>query len=101
MVTAVTNPRSTGVSTMTVAFNRPVSGVNLADFSLTLNGGANLLTAAQTLSTSDQQTYTIGNLAGLTAADGNYVLYLTAANSGIAHTSGTSRWPATPRIAGR
>src|SRR5205823_2271761 len=52
------------------------------------DGGPNLLTAAQVLTIADGRTWTLGNLAGLTAPDGNYLLSLTAAGSGIADAAG-------------
>src|SRR5207244_14995 len=44
----------------------------------------NLLTGSQTLTSGDNITWTLNNLSGITALDGNYVLTLTAAGSGIA-----------------
>jgi hypothetical protein len=84
------NPRNTAVSQLTITFNQAVSGFDLADLQLTRNGGSNLLTGAQTLTTSDNITWTLGNLAGLTAAAGNYVLNLTATSSGITDTAGNA-----------
>ena len=55
----------------------------MADLSLTRNGGANLLTGAQTLTSGDNINWTLGNLSGLTGTDGTYLLTLTAAGSGI------------------
>ena len=68
-------------------FNKPVTGVSLASFSLTSGGGPNLLTSAQTLTTSDNITYTLGNLGPLTNSDGNYSLSLVASPS-ITDSSG-------------
>ena len=82
--------RSTAVNEMTITFSEAVTGVNLAALSLSLNGGPNLLTSAQTLSTSDNVTFTLGNLAGLTASQGNYTLNLTAAGSGITDIAGNA-----------
>ena len=90
-ITAVTpNPRNTAVSTMTIHFSEAVSGFGLADLSLTRNSGGNLLTSSQTLTTSDHVTYTLGNLGGLTAAQGSYVLTLTVSGSGIADAAGNA-----------
>ncbi|MFO0800037.1 MAG: Calx-beta domain-containing protein [Gemmataceae bacterium] len=77
------DPRTTAVPAVTVVFTEAVTGFDLADLSLTRDGGANLLTASQTLTTGDNVTWTLGNLAGLTAASGTYTLTLTAAGSGI------------------
>src|SRR5205823_3154352 len=52
--------------------------------SLTRNGGGNLLTGSQTLTSSDGgQTWTLGNLGSLTATGGQYLLTLTGSGSGI------------------
>ena len=86
IVDVVPDPRNAGVATITIAFSEPVTGFNLADLSLT-RGGANLLTASQTLTTTDNVTFTLGNLAGITGTGGNYALTLNAAGSGIADLS--------------
>ena len=62
----VPNPSSASVSSVTITFSEPVSGFDLTDLQLTTAAGANLLTADQTLTTSDNQTWTLGNLDGLT-----------------------------------
>jgi hypothetical protein len=81
-ITAVTpNVRNTTVNTISMVFTEPVLNFDLADLSLTLGGSSNLLTAAQTLTTSDGgKTWTLGNLAGLMTADGVYSLTLAVAN---------------------
>ncbi|HEX4793734.1 MAG TPA: S8 family serine peptidase [Humisphaera sp.] len=62
-----------------ISFSEPVFGLTLGDLSLTLNGGSNLLTADQTLIASpDDLTYTLGNLAALTANAGTYQLTIHA-----------------------
>ncbi|HYO10712.1 MAG TPA: hypothetical protein VER17_17235 [Tepidisphaeraceae bacterium] len=76
------------VDSISVSFAEPVSGVDLGDFSFGPAGGANTLTAAQTLSTTDGVTYTLGNLTGLTQFAGRYLLKVNAANSGITDASG-------------
>ena len=83
------DPRTGAVGTITIVFSEPVTGFDLADLALRRNGGANLLTAAQALTTADGRTWTLGNLAGLTAAAGTYVLTLTAAGSGIRDAGGS------------
>jgi hypothetical protein len=70
---ALTSPGAT--DTAIVSFDEPVFGLTLSDLSLTLNGGQNLLTNAQTLTASaDHSSYTLGNLSGLTADAGTYAL---------------------------
>jgi hypothetical protein len=68
--------RHTAVPSMKIVFSRPVSGVSLAALALTSSDGANLLTSAQTLTTSDHITYTLGNLGSLTGRAGGYTLSL-------------------------
>ena len=83
-ITAVTpNPRSIGVSQMLITFTEAVNGFDLSDLRLTRNGGANLLTASQTLTTSDHIVYTLSNLDRLAAIRGDYELTVVAAGLGI------------------
>jgi hypothetical protein len=77
------DPRTTPINSVQIVFNEAVTGLDLADLSLKRDGGANLLTGSQTLTTTDNITWTLGNLAGLTTAIGAYNLTLTAAGSGI------------------
>ncbi|HKD37653.1 MAG TPA: fibronectin type III domain-containing protein, partial [Pirellulales bacterium] len=77
------SPILTSVASMQIVFNEPVSGFAPSSLSLSLNGGANLLTSSQTLTTSDNQTYTLNNLSSVTSAVGTYVLKFTAAGSGV------------------
>jgi VCBS repeat-containing protein len=88
VVDVTPDPRRTPVGSITIVFSEPVVGFDRADLRLARNGGANLLTAAQTLTTVDGRTWTLGNLAGLTAAPGQYVLTVSAAGSGIADAAG-------------
>lgn len=81
------NPTNAAVSSMQIVFNGPVSGMSLSDLSLSLGGGPNLLTSSQTLTTTNDTTFTLGNLASLTAANGVYTLSV-AANSGIKNQNG-------------
>ena len=83
------NPRNTAVDTVTITFSEPVSGFALSNLQLTLGGGANLLTSAQTLTTTDNTTWTLGNLAGLTAASGTYALTLSP--TGIFDAAGNAQ----------
>jgi hypothetical protein len=84
IVDVIPDPRDTSVDTITITFSEPVTGFDLADLSLTRGGGANLLTGAQTLATTDNRTFALGNLGALTGVSGTYTLTLTAAGSGIA-----------------
>ncbi len=90
-ITSVTpNPRSNPVSQMTIVFSEPVFGFDLTDLALSLNGGGNLLTGSQTLSTGDHITWTLGNLNSITGASGNYVLDQTLAGTTITDTAGNA-----------
>jgi trimeric autotransporter adhesin len=76
------NMRNTPVDSIPITFSEPVTGFDLSDLSLTLNGVSVSLSGA-TLTTNDNTTFTLGNLGGLTTAEGTYVLNLPAAGSGI------------------
>lgn len=91
-IVAITpDPRSTPVESVTINFSEPVTGFDLADLRLTQDGGANLLTAAQTLTTPDGgATWRLGNLADLTATSGNYSVTLITAGSDIADAVGNT-----------
>lgn len=78
------DPRSTSAGNVTISFNEDVTGVDIADFSLTRNAVAVSLTGL-TVTQIDKMNYRI-NLGGLTAEDGTYVLTLTATGSGIRDT---------------
>jgi hypothetical protein len=82
--------RAAAVSQMTITFTEPVAGLDLGDLSLTrtTDQTVSLLPATATLTTSDNVTWTLGNLDPLTAASGIYRLTLTAAGSGIADAGG-------------
>ena len=88
IVNVVPDPRTTAVGSILIVFSEAVSGFGVGDLTLKRDGGANLLTGSQTLTTSDGVTWTLGNLAGLTAELGNYVLTLVAAGSGIVDGAG-------------
>ncbi|MDB5388337.1 MAG: hemagglutinin/hemolysin-related protein, partial [Planctomycetaceae bacterium] len=82
------DPRSTSVSSLTIVFSKAVNGFDLSDLSLSRDGSPNLLTGAQTLTTSDNITYTLGNLTGITGLAGSYALSLSALNSGVQDSLG-------------
>ncbi len=91
MITSVTpNPRTSPVSQMTIVFSEPVFGLSLTDLTLALNGGGNLLTGSQTLTTSDHITWTLGNLNSITGTSGNYLLNQTLAGTTITDTAGNA-----------
>jgi hypothetical protein len=73
---------------MTIRFTEPVFGLSLADLIFTRNGSPDLLTGTQTLATTDNITWTIGNLAPLTTAAGTYTLSFAGAGSGVSDRAG-------------
>ncbi|BAP54802.1 Na-Ca exchanger/integrin-beta4 [Thioploca ingrica] len=72
-------PDSYKVSTITIQFNEAVKNFDLSDLKLTLDNGSNLLTNAQTLTTTDDITWIVGNLDSLTETVGNYTFTVIAA----------------------
>ncbi len=75
-ITHVTDPSGSAISSISIVFSEPVNGLALANLTLTRDGGPNLLTGLQTPTTSDQITWTLDNLAGVTSYAGRYVLTL-------------------------
>jgi hypothetical protein len=75
------NTRNTSVSSLDVTFSVPLNPVTFTDAALTLidNGGENLITSAVTIALVSGSTYQINGLSGLTAANGNYTLSVSAA----------------------
>jgi hypothetical protein len=84
------DPRTTAVDKITIVFSEAVAGFDLADLSLTRDGGSHLLTASQTLSTTDNVTWELGNVSALTGTGGSYVLQLTASGSGVTDLPGNA-----------
>ena len=83
------DPRASPVDAVTVRFSEPVTGFDLADLRLTRDGlPLDLLTSGQRLTTTDNMTFTLSNLAPLTALPGAYSLALPAAGSGVADVAG-------------
>jgi hypothetical protein len=103
------DPRTTAVDTITIEFSEAITGLDLGDLSLTRNGGTNLLLGSgATLTTSDNVTWELGSLSGLTRKAGTYVLTLPTASSGITDLAGNSlaadasdAWLTNSTIAGR
>jgi hypothetical protein len=63
------DPRTSPVSSIAVVFSEPVTGFDLADLTLVRSGNSVPLTGA-TLTTSDNVTWTLGKLDGLTSVAG-------------------------------
>src|SRR5205823_2082108 len=76
------NPRNTTVPSIPITFTETVSGFDLSDLTLTHNG-LSVSLAGAALTSNDNIHWTLANFSGMTAAEGTYVLTLTAAGSGI------------------
>ena len=90
IVNVTPDPRTSAVSSITIVFSEAVVGFDLADLTLTRSSDSNLLTDAQTLSTSDNVTWVLGDLSSLTSAAGIYQLQLTATSAGIQDLAGNA-----------
>jgi hypothetical protein len=109
IVDVTPDPRREQLSSITVRFSEPVTGVDKADFTLTRNGGSNLIGSGQSVSTSDGGlTWTFGGLWSVTAMAANYVLTLNAGNAGITDIAGnpltsgaTEAWEKDAMVVGR
>ncbi len=87
--TVTPDPVSGLVTSVQMTFPEAVNGVDYSDLRLYRNGGANLLTSAQTVSASaDKKTFTISNLDSMTWVAGSYTLQIVAGNSGITTVAG-------------
>jgi hypothetical protein len=65
--------QTVAIGSLAIAFSEPVTGFNLQNLQLTLNG-ANLPLDGATLTSSDNEHWTVGNLGGITGASGAYSL---------------------------
>lgn len=72
------DPRNSFVPSVQVTFTEPAAGLTAANFTLT-RGGAAVDISGAVLSTADNVTWTLENLAGATGAEGLYVLEVSAA----------------------
>ena len=84
------NPRNTVVDSLTVVFSEAIRAntFNYQDLSLTLDGGANLITNSVTISQIDPNTFQINNLTGITGNIGQYQLTVNA--TGIQDLAGNA-----------
>ncbi|MBD2158135.1 Ig-like domain-containing protein [Leptolyngbya sp. FACHB-16] len=80
------DPRSTSTPSITLNFNKAITGLDLSDLILTRNGTSIALTNT-TLTTTNNTSWVLGNLSALTTALGSYTLVLKAA-SGITDAVG-------------
>jgi hypothetical protein len=84
-ITAVDPDPSHGpVAFVDIAFSDLVVGFDISDLEMSRDGGANLLNGQQSLSTTDQRTYRLSGLSGLTGWLGSYELRLKSSGTGIA-----------------
>ena len=86
IVDILPDPRSSPVGLVEIVFSEPVSGVDINDLSLTLNGDAVSLAGLSVNQIADDQ-YTI-DLTSVTPAGGTYTLTLVAAGSGVIDNAG-------------
>jgi hypothetical protein len=84
------DPRTAAVSLIPINFSQAVAGVDLADLSLTRDGGSNLLTGTNAPTTSNNVVFNVPSLSSITNVSGSYTLALTAAGSGITDAAGNA-----------
>ncbi|MEC7556086.1 MAG: choice-of-anchor Q domain-containing protein [Planctomycetota bacterium] len=89
------DPRASVAGLVTVDFTEPVTGVDVADFTLTVDfggggGPSNIPLAGVAVVQVTPSQYTLDLTGGQTAMDGTYVLSLNATNSGIADLAGNA-----------
>ncbi|HEY7115819.1 MAG TPA: lamin tail domain-containing protein, partial [Tepidisphaeraceae bacterium] len=82
------NPRIVSLSQLQIAFNEPVTGFDLADLHLTRDGGSDLITGGETLTSNDGKTWMLSGLGNLTSLPGAYQMTLKALGSGIKDSGG-------------
>jgi len=87
-ILGVSTPRLTTVDEVTIEFSSEVIGFDVEDLELSLNGGNNLLTDGQTLTTNDNRSFLLASLADVTAASGYYTISLVSSESDIVDAAG-------------
>jgi len=68
------NPRNTAVDAILISFSEAPADFTLADLKLTRDGGANLLTGAESLISIGDNLWLLSGLSSLTATGGTYTL---------------------------
>jgi autotransporter-associated beta strand protein len=93
------------INSLSIAFSEPVSGFSVQNLQFTVNG-MSLPLDGTTLTTSNDQNWTLGNLSGLTGTDGTYNLTVDAAGWDITDAAGnllstnaTTSWTSGPTVA--
>lgn len=71
------------LSQINIHFNQKVTGFNLPDLALSADGSPIPFTAAQTLTTTDNQNFVLSGVSTLLNKSGNYQLVINSAGSGI------------------
>ena len=84
----VIGPFDRDAGIVAIHFNEPVSGVGIADFSLTMDGNTVSLAGLSVVAVNEME-YTL-DLSSVTAAFGNYVLTLNSTGSGITDIAGNA-----------
>jgi hypothetical protein len=85
------DPRTSGVASINVVFNEAVAGLDAGDFDLTRNGGADLLTGSESVSSNDGGiTWMISGLSALTSQTGTYALTVNAGAGSATDVAGNS-----------
>ena len=76
------SPRNIPVSSVTVTFSKAINAATFDyhNITLTLNGGADLITSAVTITPQSSTTFAIRGLGALTGAEGTYTLTINAMN---------------------
>ncbi len=77
------DPRGAAVDQIEIVFSEAVTGFDVDDLDLVRDGGNDLLTGLESLTSSDGIVWTLSGLGTLTTPQGDYTLTLTAAGSGI------------------
>ena len=84
------DPRNVAVDEIIFVFSEPVADFTRTGLTLRRNGGADLLTAANSISSPDGITWTLTGLAALTSTEGIYALELASDNSQVTDLAGNA-----------
>jgi hypothetical protein len=75
------DPRTSGINSIIINFTEPVINFDLSDLRLVRGSGANLLSPTQTLTTTNNTQWTLGNLSGITWIEGTYTLSFSSSSN--------------------
>jgi hypothetical protein len=104
-IQSVGGPRVSAIGSVKIVFNQQVSGFDVSDLVLQLDGGPNLLSGGNGVTTNDGgRTYVLTNLSSLTGDPGTYTLTLNDVLPTITNTAGleyqagvvTTSWTVVP-----